>query len=63
MKISSVTILGANGTQGCNLSGIFASFGKAKVYMISRSKDKSEKAVEDAIKSVRAEAIRPNLIP
>ncbi|HKL79630.1 MAG TPA: 3-hydroxyacyl-CoA dehydrogenase family protein, partial [Mobilitalea sp.] len=48
---------------GCNLSGIFASFGKAKVFMICRSKEKAEKAVEEAIKSVRAEAIRPSLIP
>lgn len=63
MKINTVTILGANGTQGCNLSGIFASFGKAKVYMVCRSREKAVKAVEGAIKSVRADAIRQMLIP
>ena len=40
MNINTVTVLGANGTMGCNISGIFASFGNAKVYMVSRSMEK-----------------------
>lgn len=61
--IKTVTVIGANGTMGTNVSGIFASFGNAKVYMISRDIDKSKKAAEKACKSVRADSIRNNLIP
>lgn len=60
-NIKTVTVLGANGTMGCNISAIFASFGCAKVYMLDM--EKSDKAVERAIKSVRAESIRGRLIP
>src|SRR4051794_17489445 len=61
--IKTVTVIGANGTMGCNVSGIFASFGNAKVYMISRSMDKSEKAAAKSAKSVKADSIVKNLIP
>ncbi|MGN1031422.1 MAG: 3-hydroxyacyl-CoA dehydrogenase family protein [Butyricicoccaceae bacterium] len=63
MEIKTVTVIGANGTMGCNISGIFASFGNAKVYMACRSLEKAEKAVGQAAKSVRAEAIAENLVP
>lgn len=63
MEIKTVTVIGANGTMGCNISGIFASFGNAKVYMACRSMDKAQKAVSRAAKSVRAEAIAENLVP
>ncbi|MGN1007756.1 MAG: 3-hydroxyacyl-CoA dehydrogenase family protein [Butyricicoccus sp.] len=63
MEIKTVTVIGANGTMGCNISGIFASFGNAKVYMACRSLEKAEKAVSRAAKSVRAEAIAENLVP
>ena len=63
MKIKTVAIIGANGTMGCNISGIFASFGGAKVYMISRSMEKSRKAAKRAAKSVRADSIVDNLVP
>lgn len=63
MEIKTVTILGANGTMGTNGSAIFASFGNAKVYMVSRDIQKSRNAIERAIQSVRAEGIRRNLIP
>ncbi len=63
MDIKTVTIIGANGTMGCNISAIFAAFGNAKVYMVSRSIEKSEKAVERAVKSVKADSIRSKLIP
>lgn len=62
-EIKTVTVVGANGTMGTNVSGIFASFGNAKVYMISRDIEKSKKAAEKACKSVRADSIRKNLIP
>lgn len=61
MRIKTITVIGANGTMGSNISAIFASFGNAKVYMLDI--EKSEKAVEKAVKSVRAESIRKNLIP
>lgn len=63
MNIRTVTVVGANGTMGCNVSGIFASFGDAKVYMVSRDIDKSKKAVTRAVASVRAGSIARNLIP
>lgn len=63
MNIKTVTVLGANGTMGCNISGIFASFGGAKVYMVSRSMEKAEAAVLQAAKSVKADAVAKNLIP
>jgi len=63
LEIKTVTVIGANGTMGCNISGIFASFGNAKVYMACRSMEKAEKAVARAAKSVRAEAIAENLVP
>ena len=62
-KIKTVTVVGANGTMGANVSAIFASFGNAKVYMVSRDMDKSRKAVAKAVKSVRAQSIAANLIP
>lgn len=61
--IKTITVIGANGTMGCNVSGIFASFGEAKVYMISRSMKKAKMAVEKAGKSVKADTIKDNLIP
>ena len=63
MEIKTVTVVGANGTMGMNACAMFASFGDAKVYMISRDIQKSRNAIEKAIKAVRAESIRDNLIP
>lgn len=62
MQIKKVVILGANGTMGKNIAGIFASFGAATVYLISRSIEKSQKAVADACGSVRAESIKQRLV-
>ena len=42
MKIKTVTVVGANGTMGANVSAIFASFGNATVYIVSRDKEKVE---------------------
>lgn len=63
MNIKTVTIVGANGTVGSNIAGIFASFGKATVYMVSRSNEKSRLAALNAIKSVKADSISSRLIP
>lgn len=63
MKIKTVTVIGANGTMGYNIAAIFAAFGNAKVFMISRNIQKSRNAIDKAVKSVRAESIRKNLIP
>ena len=63
LDIRTVTVIGANGTMGLNACAMFASFGNAKVYMISRDSQKSRNAIEKAIKAVRAESIRNNLIP
>ena len=62
ISVNTVTIIGANGTMGCNVAAIFASFGGAKVYMVSRKLEKSEKAIERACQSVKAESIRTRLI-
>ncbi len=63
MNINTVTVIGANGTMGTNVSAIFASFGNAKVYMVSRDIENSKKAMQKAAKSVRAQSILTNLIP
>lgn len=63
MKKQTVTVLGANGTMGTNVSAIFASFGNAKVYMVSRDLEKSKAAAVRAGKSVKADSIVGNLIP
>lgn len=61
MDIKKVTVVGANGTMGSNVAGIWASFGGAHVYMVSRTKEKSEEAINRAAKSVRADAIKQNM--
>ena len=63
LKIKTVTVVGANGTMDTNVSGIFASFGDAMVYMISRDKEKSKKAALKAGKTVKAGSIVGHLIP
>ncbi len=62
MEINTVTVIGANGTMGCNISGIFASFGQAKVYMVARDIKKAEAAKLNAAKSVKADSIANRLV-
>jgi len=62
-QINKVTIIGANGTLGKAISAIFASFGNATVYMISRSVEKSQQAIDEAVLSVKADAIKSNMYP
>lgn len=63
MTIKTVTVVGANGTMGTNVSAIFASFGNAKVFMVSRDIEKSKKAALKAGKTVKAESIYSHLVP
>ena len=58
-----ITVVGANGTMGANVSAIFASFGNATVYMVARDKEKSKKAAIRAGKSVKADSTVNHLIP
>lgn len=62
MEIKKVTVIGANGTMGANISGIFASFGDALVYMVGRDIEKAKAARAQAAKSVKADKVAENLI-
>ena len=63
LVIKTITAIGADGTMGYTVAGIFAAFGNAKVYMISRTLEKAEEAINKAAKSVKADSIKYNLIP
>lgn len=63
MNIKKVTVIGANGTMGKNISAIFASFGKSQVYMAARTFEKAEKAAQEAYLSVKADSVKENCIP
>lgn len=58
-----ITVIGANGTMGCLVSGILASFGAAKVYMVCRDEKKANEAYLKAAQSVKADSIKVNLVP
>lgn len=62
MHINTVTVIGATGTMGANVAGIFASFGNAKVYCIGRDYGRVKLSIERAVSSVKSDAIRPNLV-
>lgn len=61
--MTTVTVVGANGTMGANISGIFASFGDARVFMVSRDIESSRRAARAAAQSVKADSIVKNLVP
>ena len=63
MIVRTVTVIGANGNMGSKMAAIFASFGRAKTYMVSRKMTDAERAVFPAVKSVRAGSIEARLIP
>ncbi len=63
IDIKTVTVIGANGSMGSKVAAIFASFGDAKVYLISRNIQDSQAAINVAAKSVKADVIKNNLIP
>ena len=62
MQINTVTIVGANGTMGRNVAAIFAAFGNTKTYLVSRTVEKSQVAIEKAFKTVKAESIKEKMI-
>lgn len=61
--IKTITVIGATGTMGANIAGIFASFGDARVYCVARDIDKVKRTIPRIIKSVKADGIAKNLIP
>lgn len=63
MNIQTVTVIGATGTMGANVAGIFASFGNAKVFCVGRNIEKVRKTIPRIVASVRADSIADNLIP
>lgn len=63
MLIKTVTVIGATGTMGANVAGIFASFGNAKVYCIGRDIEKVQKTISRIVKSVKADSIAYKLVP
>ena len=63
MDIKTVTVVGATGTMGANVAGIFASFGNAKVFCVGRDINKVKKTIPRIVKSVKADAISRNLVP
>lgn len=63
LEINTVTVIGATGTMGANVAGIFASFGDAKVYCVGRDIKKIQNTIPRIIKSVKADSIANNLIP
>ena len=63
MEVKTVTVIGATGTMGANVAGIFASFGNAKVYCIGRDIEKVKRTIPRIVKSVKADAIAKRLIP
>lgn len=63
IKIKTVTVIGATGTMGANVAGIFASFGNAQVYCVGRDIEKVRKTIPRIVRSVKADAISRNLIP
>ena len=63
MDIRTVTVIGATGTMGANVAGIFASFGNAKVFCVGRDIEKVKKTIPRIVKSVRADSIAKKLIP
>ena len=54
IKTNKIVVIGATGAVGKTVSGIFASFGDAKVYMVGRDTSKLEKAKRDAALSVKS---------
>ena len=63
MVINTVTVIGATGTMGANVAGIFASFGNAKVYCVGRDIEKVRQTLPRIAQSVKAETIAKKLVP
>ena len=62
-RIKTITIIGANGTMGAQCGGLFAGFAQTKVFMLSRSLEKSKEGIEKAVRTIKTDTIRQRLIP
>jgi 3-hydroxyacyl-CoA dehydrogenase len=62
-EVKVVTVIGATGTMGANVAGIFAAFGNAKVYIVGRDIEKVRNIIPRIVGSVKADSIIKNLIP
>ncbi len=62
MEIKNIVVIGASGAVGKAVSGIFASFGNAKVYMLCRNPNKNIEAPSEAAVSVKALTVKYKLI-
>lgn len=58
-----ITIIGANGIMGINISGLLATYGQAKVYMACRSLDKAKLAANKAVEVIKSDSRCVNIIP
>lgn len=63
MDIKTVTVIGASGSMGSNVAGIFASFGDAKVYAVGRDIDKVNMCIPKIVNSVKAGTISSKIYP
>lgn len=62
MNLKTVTVLGANGAMGCGIAAVFARAG-ARVYMVCRTEEKANAAVQHACTLAKAEPGVLDLIP
>jgi 3-hydroxyacyl-CoA dehydrogenase len=63
MKIRKVAFLGANSAMGSQSAALIASFGNIPVFMVARDLKKAKEGIETAVRSVKSNSIRKNLIP
>lgn len=63
MKIRKVACLGANSAMGSKSAALIASFGDVPVFMVARTPKKAKEGIETAVRSVKSNSIRKNLIP
>lgn len=61
--IQRVAVIGATGTMGSNVAGLFASLGQADVYCIGRDLEKVRKTIPKIIRDAKNERIANRLIP
>lgn len=63
LPVRTVTVLGASGTMGAAIAGLFAAYGNAHVFITGRNAEHTRTAVSRAARSVRGDSIRSRLTP
>ena len=63
LNVRTVTVIGATGTMGANVAGVFALFGDAKVYCVGQDIEKVKQTIPRIIQSVKTDKVVKNLIP